>query len=205
MKLRSTLFALAAVVLLQAACLAQNTPTEDPALTAVRDYVKSVNDFAEKQGGPHLIVADVSEYNEDSKPVWKKYSSEEQLENAREGEESYTIAYIWFQENVPVAVNFTYSSPSGDWALYVEYVFRADGSVAGIRRELRTFQGNIAVTNISFLDEKGKLLKETTEFADLETQKPVPPTKNYADIDVEIYKNLKDLPFAAELAVSGKQ
>jgi hypothetical protein len=205
MKLISTLFAAAAIFLLQAACLAQNTPAEDPSLTAARDYVKTVNDFAEKQGGPQLIIADVSDYNEDSKPVWKKYASEEALEKAREDEESYTIAYIWFQEDVPVAVNFTYSSPSGDWALYVEYVFRADGSAAGIRRELRTFQGNIIVTNISFLDEKGKVLKETTEFSDLETQKPVTPTKDYADIDVELYKSVKKLPFASELAVSGKQ
>jgi hypothetical protein len=207
MRTKHILFAFAALALAQVACFAQNPPqSEDPALTAARAYVKSVNEYALKQGSPDLIIADVSDYNEDSKPVWKKYSSEEELENSREEEESYTIAYVWFQDRLPTAVNFTYSSPSGDWALYVEYVFRTDGSAAGIRRELRTFQGNIAVTNISFLDEKGKLLKETTEFADLETQKPVPPTKNYADIDVDIYKRVSDLPFAAMLKpVSGKQ
>ncbi len=204
--LRSVLLGAVALLFAQAACMAQNPSVEDPALTAVRDYVKSVSEFSNKQGSPHLIIADVSDYNENSKPVWKKYVSEEELENSREEEESYTLAYIWFQDEIPVAVNFTYSSPSGDWALYVEYAFRKDGSAAGIRRELRTFQGNIIVTRISLLDENGKVLKETKEFTDLETQKPVPATTNFADMEVDIYKTVKEIPFASMLKpVSGKQ
>lgn len=205
MKLRTVLFAAAALVTAQAACLAQNPPAEDPAVTAVREYVKATADFAEKQGSPHLIVADISDYSEGSKPVWKKYESREEFENSREEEESYTVAFVWFQENVPVAVNFTYSSPSGDWALYVEYVFRTDGSVAGIRRELRTFQGNVIVVKNFLFDEKGKKLNEKTEFFDLETEKPIPPKKNFADMEVDLYKSVKALPFADVLTASRKQ
>ena len=205
MKLRTVLFAAAALVIAQAACLAQNPPAEDPSVTAVREYVKTAADYAEKQGSPHLIVADISDYNQGSKPVWKKYASAEEFENSREEEESYTTAYVWFQENVPVAVNFTYSSPSGDWALYVEYVFRVDGSVAGIRRELRTFQGDVIVVKNYLFDEKGKKLKETTEFFDLESEKPIPPKKDFADMEVDLYKSVKELPFAEVLAASRKQ
>lgn len=205
MKLRTVLFALAALVTAQAACLAQNPPAEDPAVKAAGDYVKSVAEFAEKQGSPHLIIADISDYKDDSKPVWKKYATAEEFENSREDEESYTVAYIWFKDEVPVAVNFTYSSPSGDWALYVEYVFRADGSTAGIRRELRTFQGDVIVLTKFLFDEKGKELKKTTEYFDLETQKPIPPNKNFADMEVTLYKSVKELPFAKLLAGSGER
>lgn len=199
-----TFFFLSAFLILQLSCFAQKSADEG-ALAAAREYVKTVNKFAEKEGDPHLIVADVSDYNEGSKPVWKKFASQMELENSREEVEVYTIAFVWFREKKPAAVNFTYSSPSGDWAQYVEYVFRPDGTAAGVRRELRTFMGDLIVVRTAFFDQQGKTLSETKEFFDLETKKPVPATDNFADVDVEIYKQVKDLPFAAELAVSSER
>lgn len=192
MRLRAVMSVAVAFFLLQAVCFGQS------ALADVEAYVASVNAFAEKEGEPHVIFADVSDYNEGSKAVWKKYDSLKDFENSREEEESYTIAFVWKKEDKIVAVNFTYSSPSGDWAHYVEYVFRPDGSAAGVRKELRTFLGDLIVIRTTLFDEKGVELKSTKEFLDLESEKPVKPTDSFQDIDVPLYKKTADLPFAAE-------
>lgn len=193
MRLRTVVSVAAACILMQAVCFGQNAAAEAEA------YVASIKAFAEKEGEPHVIFADVSDYNEESKAVWKKYDSLKDFENSREEEESYTVAFVWKKEGRIAAVNFTYSSPSGDWAHYVEYVFRPDGSAAGIRRELRTFLGDLIVIRTSLLDEKGVELKSSKEFLDLESEKPVKPTDSFQDIEVPLYKKVADLPFAIEV------
>lgn len=178
---------------------AQDTSPDGKTLAEVQAYVKEARDFVEKQGEPHLIFADVSDYNEGAKPVWKKYSSMIDFQNAGEEAESYTVAYVWLREGKIIGVNFTYSSPSGDWAHYAEHVFRPDGSVAEIRKELRTFMGDVIVIRTTVFDPLGKELKVSKEFLDLNTQKPVPPTENFQDVDVPVYKKAADLPFAGQL------
>lgn len=198
MKVRSLVVVLA-LLILQTACFAQD------ALKDTEAYVASIVSFVEKEGEPHMILADVSDYNEGSEPVWKKYDSIKDFENAREEEESYTVAFIWKKDGKTVAVNFTYSSPSGDWAHYVSYVFRADGSAASVKRELRTFMGDLVVIRISVYDEKGAELKSSKKFLDLETEKTLPEPKDFQDVDVPVYKKLSELPFfsiAGDKAVS---
>lgn len=184
---------------------AQETSPDGTTLADVQAYVKEAREFVEKQGEPHLIFADVSDYNEGAKPVWRKYASMVDFQNAGEEAESYTVAYVWLKEGKVIGVNFTYSSPSGDWAHYAEHVFRPDGSVAEIRKELRTFMGDVIVIRTTVFDPSGKELKVSKEFLDLNTQKPVAPTENFQDVDVPVYKKASDLPFVSELAVSGKQ
>ncbi len=179
---------------------AKRVKQTDKKVKPIEAYAKKIENFVKAEKKPHLVIADVSDFNKDEKPIWKKYASEAEFEKARETQESYEIAYIWNKNNKPVAVNFTYSSPSGDWAQYVYYIFREDGSVARADRELRTFMGDIIVNRIYIYDETGKLLKETKTFRDLETQKPVKATKNFQDMDVKIYKSINTLPFASMLS-----
>lgn len=187
------------------ACLAQENNPDEKALAEADGYAALIRDFVEKQGEPGVIFADIGTDGEQAKPSWKRYATLKDFESAGEDEESYTVAYVWLKEGKPVLVNFTYTSPSGDWAHYVEYVYRPEGSVAVIRKELRTFYGEIIVIRTSVYDPKGKELKSTKEFLDLETQKPKKPTENYQDVDVPVFKKVSELPFAGKLAVSGKQ
>jgi hypothetical protein len=175
----------------------------DKLVKPIEAYARKIEAFVKSEGKPHVIVADVSDYNKSDKAVWKKYTSEDELEKARETEESYTIAYNWKKDGKLVATNFTYSSPSGDWAEYVYYIFREDGSTARAERELRTFMGDLIVNRIYIYDEKGKLLKQTKTFRDLETQKPVKPTDDFQDMEMEIYKSKDNLPFI-EILSDGK-
>ena len=166
-------------------------------------YVKMLDALVKKNKAPHLIFADTSDYDDGSKPKWQKFADEKALEKFRtETSETYTIAFNWLQRGRIVRSNFTLFSPSGDWTQYVFHNFRADGSLAHAQTEMRTFNGDLIVTQDFYHDRRGRLLKKTVKYRDLITDKPVKPTreflKNNADwlSDVEYYKKTSLLPFA---------
>src|SRR5688572_13370122 len=140
---------------------AKRVEQTDKLVKPVEDYAETIADFIEKADKPHLIIADISDYTEAKKPVWKKFASEDEFEKARETTEAYTIAYIWQRNGKTVVVNFTYSSPSGDWAQFVLNTYRADGTLAKIDSRLNTFYGDATILRTFYFDAKGKKLKET--------------------------------------------
>ena len=172
----------------------------------IEDYAKSIADFVEKQGKPHLVIADVSDYIEGNKPVWKKFASEDEFEKSRDTNEVYTFAYIWQKDGKTVAVNFTYSSPSGDWAQFVLNTYRADGSLAKVDSRLNTFYGDATILRTFYFDAKGKKLKETVKYLDLQSDETFDPkTRDFFDSEVDIYKTVSNLPFANLLKTSVKK
>jgi hypothetical protein len=178
----------------------------DKQIKPIEDYAATIDKFVKKEGKPHLIIADISDYNESEKPVWKKYNSEKTLEKARETTEAYTIAYIWKKSGKPVAVNLTLSSPSGDWAQFVLYYFRADGSLAKIDSRLNTFYGDASILKTFYFDAKGKKLKESVKYQDLQSEKTFDPKdREFYDQEVDVYKNVKSLPFAKLLTNTTKK
>ncbi len=156
------------------------------------------------EGKPDVIIADFADYEKGNAPIWKKFASEDELEKAREKNESYTIAYIWTKGDGIAQVNFTHFSPSGDWAEYYFHTYREDGSLSTVNRELRTFMDDIIVNRIQTYDENGKLLQETKTFRDLNTQKPI-PAKEYIDMEAgRVYLKTADLPFFSMLSAKPK-
>lgn len=171
-------------------------------LKRIEAYCKTVDAFTKRYKNPQLIFADTSDYNENSKPKWRKFASEKTLEKFRETTETYSIAYNWRKNGKIIKSNFTLFSPSGDWANYVYHYFREDGTLAQAESEMRTFNGDLIIIQDFYYDRKGKLLKKTIKYLDLQTQKPITPTKeflenngNFSD-DVEYYKKTSKLPFA---------
>lgn len=176
------------------------TAQNDSAIAEIDSLTASVRKYIEAEGPPHMIIADAADYNKTDKPVWKVFNTEADFEAAREKKDFNNIAYLWYDKGVPVAANFTYSSESGDWAQYVKYIFRPGGTVAHVNRELRTFMGDIVVERNYYFSESGKILKETKNFRDLMTDKPLAEPKDFMDMDVDIYKKVGDLPFPAEMS-----
>jgi hypothetical protein len=168
-------------------------------------YSKTVDAFVKKYKSPHLVFADVSDYETNSKPKWKKFASEKALEKFRETTETYSIAYNWQKNGKITKSNFTLFSPSGDWAQYVYHYFREDGTLAKAESEMRTFNGDLIVIQDFYFDAKGKLLKKTVKYLDLQTEKPIKPTKEFLENnagfvdDVEYFKRTSKLPFASLL------
>lgn len=165
----------------------------------INAYVKTLDAFV-KNRKPHFIYADTSDYDAaDSQPKWQRFASEKALEKFRdETRETYTIVHIWRQKGRIVQSNFTLFSPSGDWAQYDFHYFRADGTIAKIASELRTFYGDMIVLRDFYFARNGKLLRQTIRYRDLNTKKPVkkPQDGDFQNTDVTIYKTVRRLPFA---------
>ncbi len=163
----------------------------------IEAYCKTVEASTKRSKRPHLIFADISDYNDDSKGKWRKFASEKTLEKFRERNEAYTIAYNWRKNGKIVQSNFTLFSPSGDWAQYDFHYFRANGTIAKIASELRTFIGDLIVLRDLYFNEKGTLIRQTTRYRDLRSKKPVSKPKDQDfKTDVIIYKTVRRLPFA---------
>jgi len=164
----------------------------------INAYVKTLDALVKRNKRPRLIFADTSDYNEGSPPKWQKFASEKSLEKFRDKTETYTVAYNWLRRGKIVQSNFTLFSPSGDWAQYDFYYFRENGTIAKIASELRTFYGDLIVLRDFYFDGKGRLLRQTIRYRDLNTKKPVkkPNDGDFQTTDVTIYKTVRRLPFA---------
>ena len=101
---------------------AQKTQLDE--IKHIDSYVEKLAAYIEKPSVKLEIHADVSKTE---KPRWKKFRSEKTLEKFRESNEVYSIAYVWRLNGKVVAVNFTFTSASGDWAHYVFHRFRPKG------------------------------------------------------------------------------
>ena len=158
-------------------------------------YCKTVDAFVKKYKSSYLVFADISDYSK-NKPKWKKYNSEKEFAKVREAVESYNIAYVWRKNGKVVVANFTFSSPSGDWAHYVYHYFREDGTLAKVEAQLNTFYGNVTFLRNFYFNRKGMLLRKTTKYLDLKTQKGVNhKERDFYDNEVKIFKKTSKLPF----------
>ena len=136
------------------------------------------------------IFADVASEDND-KEIWKEFKNKKAFDDAV----TYQNALVWSRTGKVIVANFSFSSPSGDWAHYISYYFRDDGSLAKIQATLNTFYGDISVVRHRYYDSNGKLLKSTKNFLDLQTRKPKKPVE-FIENPIPVYLNVSGLPFS---------
>lgn len=182
----------ATVLILLATSLISEVSAQAGLIRDIERLKTSAAAFARRNPNNAIAVADIADY--DAKSQWKRFGSPRELELFAEENPVYTSAFNWFRKQQLLLTSITYSSPSGDWARYLTYIFRRDGSVAAITDELRTFYGNcITLTNI-YLSKNGRILKRLTKSFDLITNKP---RKKICDTSTstQILHSSKELPF----------
>lgn len=174
-------------------------PRDIPAIEA---YARQLDAYAKRNARGGRLFADTANYTDDSAPRWQEFRSKRAVERA----ESYSVATVWTQPSGGgLLVDFSLSSPSGDWAQYANYYYRADGTLAKLHSELRTFMGDLIVIRDRFYDTSGKLLQEKTRYLDLKTRKPKKVAAgSFQDIPLELYSRTSDLPFHSLLKKRGQ-
>lgn len=163
--------------------------TPKPNLTEINSYAATIDRFMKVNKTPRYF-GDVS-LEEQSK--WKLFKTRKLIDDAGE---VYEKAVVWSRTGKIVGVISTLSSPSGDWAHYITYYYRADGSLAKIHAELNTFYGEVSIIRDRFYDSNGQLLHSTQKILDLQTRKPKKPSADFMDQDVNVYKKVSELPFS---------
>lgn len=175
----------------------------DAEIARIKAYCQELDDYAKRNPKLGRIFADVSSGLEGQKSRWREFKSEEERQKADTGDNLNNNANVWSKDGAVVAIYCTFQSPSRDWAHYVDYYFRKDGSLAKIHARLNTFYGNMTVIRERFYDLKGKLLSSSQQFLDLETQKEKKPGANgkeFIDQAIPVYRTVKALPFYTMLS-----
>jgi hypothetical protein len=162
---------------------------QKPALVSINSYANQVDRFSKRN--PKRVFANVTK-PENEADNWREFKTAAELEN---GEATFDeSAFVWQKMGKVVAANFTFTSQSGDWAQYVNYYFREDGTLAKIHQRLNTFYGNLSVIREKFYDTRGRLLRTSTRYLNLRSQKPA-KSRDFMDEPIPLYLRTRDLPF----------
>ncbi|MEP6849372.1 MAG: hypothetical protein ABI999_10985 [Acidobacteriota bacterium] len=161
----------------------------------IDSLAKAIERGTNRRKEPDLVFADTGEFDE-NKPHWQRFGSTKELDKSRETKESYSIAYTWRSKGKLTASDFSFFSPSGDWTQYVEHYFRADGSTALVKAELRTFMDDCVIKQKYYLDKRGKRFRSTVNYFDLNTNKPKHRCLGADALKFDFYKSVRKLPFA---------
>jgi hypothetical protein len=140
-----------------------------------------------------IAIADIAEYDAPRRE-WKRFESPEKMEKFAQENIVYTASLNWVQGKKIRITSITYSSPSGDWARYVKYVFYSDGQTAKITDEMRTFYGDCILRTSIYLSRGGRILKRQSRSYDLITNKPR-QSKCDSGTETAVFHNAFELPF----------
>ena len=135
---------------------------------------------------------------------WREFRSEEEREAARRDDNLNELADVWTLADRGDLVRMLFTTPSGDWMEYVDYCYRADGTLAMIDSELRSFAGGIVVTRTQAYDFTGKRSAESVEYSDLFSEQPTdengPEGKGFEEHEAPPYSTERELPFWSLMA-----
>lgn len=196
MRIRLSIAAsLIALTGLTGATFAQSTASQVKSINA---FCKQIDSIQKRRKTPELVYANTADANS-STEKWRKFASAKALDKFRERNEVYDIAYNWRSGGRLIASTFTYSSQSGDWVNYVDHCFRADGTVARVETDYRTFLGDFKVLRKRYFNAAGRQISSSVRYLDLRSGKPKDKgdgVMGEKESSEDFYKTVKKLPFA---------
>ncbi|HEX4948260.1 MAG TPA: hypothetical protein VFZ34_16420 [Blastocatellia bacterium] len=173
----------------------KEVPGNASAIVTIETYCKQLDAFVKQHKKQARIWATVDAEGKQ----WRVFKSEKARLDADGGDNLNENAMVWMRNGKLVYAGFTFQSPSRDWAHYVNYYFREDGTLAKIDANLNTFYGNMTVIRKRFYSVQGTLLKSSVQYLDLKTRTKKKPDDTFIDAPLPIYKNVTSLPFYALL------
>ena len=160
----------------------------------IEAYANEIDKYVKSAQAKERIFGDIASGTDNSAAQWREFKTEDERKNAKSDDSLYQSANVWVAAGKVIGASFTFSSPSGDWAQFVMYYFRINGTLAKSSSTLNTFNGGITVLRQDYYDSKGMLLKGTTHCKDLKTQQPR-PCGEFEDKPAPVYKSVRQLPF----------
>jgi hypothetical protein len=158
-------------------------------LVPIRAYVRQVDQFVKLNQKRKRIFGDVGDKQEN----WREFKGKA-ARGETDPDDLDEVAYVWARKGKVVAAEFTFQSESRDWYHFVTYYFREDGTLAKIHSQLNTFYGGVTAIRDQYYGSKGRVLKSTARFLDIQTQKPK-KKPNFQDEPTPVYLNVRKLPF----------
>ncbi len=119
-----------------------------------------------------LLFVELPQYGNPVRDDWRLvHSHEEQEQSANHGN---SVGSALVRDGHIVVGRLTFQSESGDWANYVEYCYRPDGTLIHLHALLNTFHGDMRVVRDSSYDYTGVQTAHSQVTYELGTLKPKP-------------------------------
>ena len=151
-------------------------------------YARSIDKMPLK----HRYFGDAA--GENGPPMWAEFPTMKDLNGAAEGGKVYTACVTGWSRGKLLLATFTFSSPSGDWARFVNYYYRPDGTLAKRDGSFSFLPGNYIIREVDRYAIR-KLLSRTFEYRDLNTNKPLRHHVQSPMPDAPVYRTTASLPF----------
>lgn len=195
------------LVLTTSVARSAQSPSFLASVEAIEGLCEKASAFAKKSESTVRIFADVSDpYDRSSREEWREFKNAPELQRANKESQLCTEAFVWGTEDFAF-VSMFFTSPSGDWAHYVDYCFRQDGSLARSESTLNTFNvhhpeddnaGPVSRIRTKHFENTGPSIRTQSKVIDLKSKKPAPKV-SLMDQDEPIFRNIRELPFIALL------
>jgi len=191
----TTHFFIPVVLLLSVPALVTGQAPKPPSprateVTTIDASVKQVDRFIKRNDKRRRTFGNAG----DEQDHWKEFKGKP-AKGETDPEDLDEVAYVWVRAGKVVAARFAFQSGSRDWAHYVTYYFREDGTLEKIHAQLNTFYGDISVVRERFYSSSGKLLRTSTRYLDLQSQKSR-KRGDFQDEPIPVYLRLRELPFS---------
>lgn len=173
------------------------SPSEVSIVTA---YCRELTTYAKRNPKQARFFGDVAAYDQSGvtlsapRPKWREFKTAKAREAATSEDNLYDTANVWLREGKIVIAHFEYGSPSGDWAQFVSYCFREDGSLAQLDNSFRTFHGDVRIEKQKLYDAKGKRLRSSLLCFDLQSGRRKRCQGSYSNYDADVFRTIKQLP-----------
>ena len=172
--------------------------------SAIDTFCAPLEKQAGRKGNAQQIFADLASYEKDEEARWTVLRDKRELDQYAETDGAYTQAFIWRQAK-GTFVSMFFTSPTGDWVMYGDYCYRADGTLARLVSRLNTFvvqaekdkDGLVSRIRTKYFGSNGHLLQSRTRVENPRTHRP---TKvSFTDFEDRVFETLSDLPFSSLL------
>lgn len=163
---------------------------------------REIDAFVEAHEDAFRIVATVNSPEEGGPAEWRRFTSEEELQETDTGENLNETAYVWSDGERIFFVRTMFQSPSRDWAHYVSSYYGEDGRLLMARSDLRTFYGDVRAVREMHFDAAGRVAHESRQYSELDSDEPLDSKPAFMDQEPTLFMKVSDLPFLHLLAAA---
>lgn len=165
-------------------------PSARPSVTSIEAYAKQIDRFVKQNDKRKRVFANVGEQGDN----WQEFTAKVASGETEPGNFDQ-VALVWTRGGKVVAAGFTFQTASGDWAHFITYYFRDDGTLAKVHARLNTFYGSVTAIRDKYYGANGKLLRANERLLDIQSQKPK-KNPNFHDEPIPTYLTVRALPFS---------
>jgi hypothetical protein len=158
--------------------------------------------YANRHESAARTVADVSGavLAKKNEGTWKVFKNPKEMEGVGDDGAPNSQARVWVTPDRMTFVDAFFQSGSGDWAQFVAYCYRPDGTLARSKSTYNTFLtedgDGVSVIRVRHYDPTGKIVGSQQKVLDLKTKKPVHKAR-FGDQPEPLFLKTEDLPFWA--------